>query len=162
MLLLIVFGLTVAPANASLYDARGVGALVAATPQITAASKRDSEGRTTYSVQGAQVGGFIVPDMVDDGYLADGHEVLIVPLASGGSGGVFTTLLWTRTGNAWRFVGYIPSNGHLNVHIEQGALHVITPVYATGEPNCCPSKHHYVRYTLSGIHLKQLEEFTAP
>ena len=122
----------------------------------------DSGGRPEYQVAGAQMGGFVSPELVDDGFLANGQEVLIVPLLSGGSGGVFTTLLWTRTANggAWKFVAPLQSGaGHLAVYIVSGKLNVITPIYVGNDPNCCPSNHHHEIDTIQGTKLRVLERF---
>src|SRR6266852_2629019 len=53
--------------------------------------------------------GWFDPSLVTDGFLADGQRVMIVPIDSGGSGGVFTALLFTRIGGMTRFVGNLPS-----------------------------------------------------
>ncbi len=153
-----------APAWAGLYETKNVAALIASTPQIKPAvpAVPNYNGFKSVDVRGANVGGFVIPASIDDGFLATGQEVLIVPLNSGGSGGVFTTLLWTKQSGVWKFVGYIPStNGHLSVYIEAGQLNVVVPVYGTGEPNCCPSKHRYTTYTLNGIRMKQVYDETA-
>src|SRR5260370_9485019 len=49
--------------------------------------------------------GWVDPSLVTDRFLADGQRVMIVPIDSGGSGGVFTALLFTRIGGMTRFVG---------------------------------------------------------
>jgi hypothetical protein len=112
-----------------------------------------------YAIEGTDVQGYLDEDLLDYGYLANGEDVLIVPLESGGSGGVFDTLLFTSLGSAPRFVGYLPSaSGHLDVHIAQGRLIARTPVYRTNDPNCCPSAHHVTSYTLENGQLKKVEE----
>lgn len=158
---LVMCFLAAAPALANLYDSRGVAALVVATPQINRMNPQPPGSRVYYEIQNA-TGGYIDPDRIDDGYLASGQEVLIVPLSSGGSGGVFSTLMWTKIGGVWKFVGYIPSgNGRLGIYIESGRLSVETPVYGPGEPNCCPSKHHHILYTLDGVRLRKIDEYTS-
>jgi hypothetical protein len=105
----------------------------------------------------------VLPDYVSNGFLRDGREVLIIPLSSGGSGGVFATLLYTRKNEArFRFVGYVPSaTGRMGVSVTSGELLVVTPISLPNEPNCCPSKHLYERYTLDGIRLRKLRSYTA-
>ena len=108
-------------------------------------------------VAGTDVSGWIA-DTVGHGFLANDQEVMIVPLVSGGSGGVFTTLLFTRLGGRVQFVGIIPSpSGHLDVSLSEGRLLVRTPVYKAGDANCCPSAIHYERDTLRGTKLVKLE-----
>jgi hypothetical protein len=159
------FALAALPALAGSYAQQHVAGVLASTPQIEHKQPAGSDGKNAfYVVRGTQASGFAIPSLVDDGYLTNGQEVLIVPLDSGGSGGVFATLLYTRVlGKTWQYVGYLPSqNGHLNVHIEQGTLVAVTPIYASGDPNCCPSKQHHVRYSLVGTKLKQIASFSFP
>lgn len=150
----------VAPAQ-SLYSLRNVDRLLRTTRGIsTMPAQPDSNGRPEFQVKGAEGAGFVMPELVDDGFLANGQEVLIVPLVSGGSGGIFTTLLWTRVGNAWNFVGPLQSGaGHLAVYIVSGKLNVVTPIYKANDPNCCPSAHHREIETLQGTKLRTLERF---
>ena len=111
-------------------------------------------------VSGTEASGWIVPAVVGHGFLANDQEVMIVPLESGGSGGVFTTLLFTRVGGRVQFVGIIPSpSGHLDVSLSEGALLVRTPVYKSHDPNCCPSMIHYERDTLRGTKLVKLGSY---
>jgi hypothetical protein len=81
-------------------------------------------------------------------------RVMMVPIVSGGSGGVFTALLFTQIGGTTRFVGTLPSPaGHLGVSLEAGRILIRTPVYGAGDANCCPSAQHYERATLRGTRL---------
>jgi|GEM_PF-5024876 len=163
-LLLVAFLLFVATPTVAgnLHGAQNVSSLMHSTPQISEQRPSPASGRKLYTVKGTDAGGFVLVDSVDDGYLANGQEVLIVPLDSGGSAGVFTTLLWTKRGGLWRFVGHLSSvRGHLDVHIQQGALNAIAPLYGTNDPNCCPSKHNRTIYTLSGTQLKKIHQFTS-
>lgn len=160
-LLLTAVAFGTAPAQ-SLYSMRNVPQLLRSTRGITQTPPMpDSDGRPEYQVAGAQLGGFVSPEFVDDGFLANGQEVLIVPLLSGGSGGVFTTLLWTRAGaGAWKFAGPLQSGaGHLAVYIVGGKINVVTPIYKGNDPNCCPSNHHREIVTLQGTKLRVLEQF---
>jgi hypothetical protein len=159
------FAVAALPALAGSYAQQHVASVLANTPQIEHKQPAGSDAKNAfYEVKGTQASGFAIPALIDDGFLTNGQEVLIVPLDSGGSGGVFATLLYTRAlGKPWQYVGYVPSpNGHLNVHIEQGTLVSITPIYASGDPNCCPSKQHHVRYSLVGTKLKQVGSFSFP
>ncbi|MDP9105104.1 MAG: hypothetical protein M3N49_04135 [Candidatus Eremiobacteraeota bacterium] len=121
------------------------------------------DGQSEYvRVAGTDVSGWVVPGAVGHGFLANDQEVMIVPLVSGGSGGVFTTLLFTRSGGRVQFVGIIPSrNGHLDVSLSDGRLLVRTPVYKPSDPNCCPSAIHYERDTLRGTKLVKLGSYDA-
>jgi hypothetical protein len=97
--------------------------------------------------------GWVTPDDVTDGFLADGQRVMAVPINSGGSGGVFMALLFTQIGGTTRFVGTIPSpDGHLSVSVNGGHLVIQTPIPGGGA-NCCPWALHFERATLHGIRL---------
>lgn len=110
-------------------------------------------------VKGTHVYGYINRSIVDNGTLSNGQEVLVVPIVSGGSGGVFDTLLYTEFAGKTRFVGYIPSvSGHLDVHVSEGRLLVVTPVYGQGDAQCCPHAHHTVEYTLRGVRLVMISD----
>jgi hypothetical protein len=98
--------------------------------------------------------GWVDPSLVTDGFLANGQRVMIVPVDSGGSGSVFTALLFTQIGGTTRFVGTLPSPaGHLGVSLESGRIVIRTPVYGASDPNCCPSALHYERAILRGTRL---------
>jgi hypothetical protein len=113
-----------------------------------------------YKLRGTDAQGYVAYDTLDYGYLANGSDVLIVPLESGGSGGVFSTLLFTAARSRPAFVGVLSSPaGHLDVHLQTGKIVVRTPIYGVNDPNCCPSAHKLVRYTLVGGKLKKLDEF---
>jgi hypothetical protein len=144
----------------TLYAERNVKALLQTTPALVSAAPAGGSRQRQVRVLGTATSGFVKSDAVDDGFLSTAQEVLILPLDSGGSGGVFTTLLWTRIARAWKFVGYLPSKaGHLSVYLQRGRLNVVTPIYASGDPNCCPSKHHHEIDTLQATRLIRLAQF---
>jgi len=62
------------------------------------------KGPRYVSVKGMRGSGWLDPDLITDGYLANGQRVMIVPIDSGGTGGVFNALLFTQIGGATRFV----------------------------------------------------------
>ena len=94
------------------------------------------------------------------GFLHDGQDLLIVPLGSGGSGGVFVDLLFTSVMSKPYFIGVVPSEpGHLQVSIADGQILVETPVYKATDPNCCPSAKHFIRYNLKRHALVKIDEF---
>lgn len=132
--------------------------IIEGTPQIERVKDPLPTSRFRYiRVRGTQAAGYVVPRLVERGRLRNGQEVLIVPLPSGGSGGVFYALLYTRLGSALRFVGYIPArSGHLQLSIRNGELVATTPVYGAMDPNCCPSRHRSEFYTLRGLHLQPI------
>lgn len=140
-----------------------VDAWLASSPQIVRTTERVmGETRERVEVSGAN-GGYVFPGEARRGVLAEGQPVMIVLLPSGGSGGVFTTLLFTQRSGRTRFVGYVPSaGGHLDVTLDHGTLLIRTPVYGPGDANCCPSKLHYERATLRGLRLVTLKTWDGP
>lgn len=141
---------------------KNVYALLSSTPQLSFPSQRcwTDVKLPCVAVKKTDVYGYINRSIVDNGTLSNGQEVLIVPILSGGTGGVFATLLFTRYAGKTRFVGYIPSpSGHLGVHVSEGRLYVVTPVYAVGDAQCCPHAHHTADYTLRGIRLVLVEDY---
>lgn len=135
------------------------------TPRIQLTKGRLPSGTlaTVATVKGTHVGGFVSwPQGALDARLASGQEVMVLPLASGGSGGIFYALLFTRIHGAITFVGYLHSNGHLFVYLSQGTLHIVRPVYALNDAQCCPSKHDYQIGTLHGTRVVVLKHWIAP
>lgn len=102
------------------------------------------------------VGGAIDPEFASIGRLAGGTQVMAVPLFSGGSGGIFTQILFAQTDDSSRpfYLGSIDSGGHLAVNITYHGIVAISPVYGPNDPNCCPSKYERRVYDVSGRTLK--------
>jgi hypothetical protein len=125
-----------------------------ATPQLQRSRPEEQTPDSRYyKVIGTDVQGHINPEIDDYGFLKTGEDLLIVPLPSGGSGGVFDALLFTNVkSHTPRFIGYVPSpNGHLDTYISQGQLVVSTPNYGQGDSSCCPSRRTITTYSISGI-----------
>ena len=134
-----------------------------ATPQLKRNTKVAALGAWRYyDVRDTNAAGYVNPELETYGYLASGADVLIVPLISGGSGGVFYTLLYTRLRSKPTFIGYVPSKtGHLDVSIHEGKLLVTTPIYRGNDANCCHSAKHDMTYALDGISLRLLSKRTS-
>jgi hypothetical protein len=105
------------------------------------------------------IGGYLVPEGAHSGTLRDGTYVLAVPLDSGGSGGVFTQILFAgRSAKALAYIGYIDSAGHLSVSVEDGVIVAQLPYYGDDSPNCCPKKYVVRTYAVRGGALIKLSE----
>ncbi len=155
---LMEIGAAAAP-PASTYSRLNVAHVLATTPQIKRARPPATLPFAYYRLKGTDVSGFVIPNLIGDGYLSNHQEVLVVPLDSGGSGGVYHVLLWTRVAGAtWRFAGQITSpDGRLDVSINEGELLAVLPKRAPSDADCCPSGHNDVRYTLDGTALRKIE-----
>ena len=147
-------------------SAQAIVALVKASPQLRIdetvfASAYDAQTHPYIvipSAPGGTVGGYLVPEGAHGGALSDGTVVIAVPLDSGGSGGVFTQVLFAQTGGAFAYAGYIDSAGHLDVEIRNGVVVATMPYYGDNSPNCCPSKRIVQTYTIRGGTLVKLSE----
>jgi hypothetical protein len=149
---------TVRAASADIVPIQRLITIVNANPPLSTGS---NSGRWWVSVaKGADAVGYLDTTIVDYGYTRDGLGVLIVPLPSGGSGGVFTTLLFTGTGRVPHYVGKLDSQGHLDVFLDQGLINARVPVYGPNDPQCCPSGHKNTRYRIEGTKLIKIDDFT--
>ncbi|MBV9104073.1 MAG: hypothetical protein JO060_10820 [Candidatus Eremiobacteraeota bacterium] len=146
----------VAAAAALPPTAPGILALVKATKQLEIDSSIPRGARDRWSpwVRVAHAregtnGGYLAAAYAERGTLSDGTHVLAVPLDSGGSGGVFTQILFAAPPHAGaRYVGYVSSGGHVGVRIAGGSIVVQFPDYAVNDPQCCPSHYRHQRYTI--------------
>jgi hypothetical protein len=153
---------TQAPATAGVIPDDLLFKILDETPKLER-SPSDEPKTRSYKVIGTDVRGYINPDIDDYGFLKNGQDLLIVPFASGGSGGVFDALLFTgvKTDKP-RFIGYVPSpNGHLEIGISEGRLIVSTPNYGPGDSSCCPSSRDIITYAIDGITMTKLSSRTA-
>jgi hypothetical protein len=110
-------------------------------------------------VRGTDVAGYLVPEYVTHGFVSNGQEVLVIPIASGGSMGVNSALVFTPYSGRRRFVGYIPGpQGHLSISITEGSIETSSPIYLQGDANCCPSRSRVTTFRLTGIRLTRVSE----
>jgi hypothetical protein len=155
----------VAPAFAMTTDSATIVALVRATPALSIDATVPSEGwnpKTHPYVRlksaETQPGGFIDADRASIGLIEAGTQVMAVPLESGGSGGVFTQIVFAQGISDAKpyYAGAIFSGGHLNVNVTYHGIVAIYPDYGPHDANCCPSKYAIETYTLAGGRLKLL------
>ena len=137
-------------------------AWLASTDRVKTAPAPNGSSLPYVLVPGSPARGFLAVDEVDHGFLKTDQELVIVPLASGGSAGNVDALLFTRVNGARRFIGYLPGpDGQLEAFIKRGELNVVMPIYTSSDPNCCPSQHRYQTYALSGITLRKRTDYVA-
>jgi hypothetical protein len=164
----LALGCATSTAHAMTTDAATIVSLVKASPQLTIDTSIPPPGnadpKTSPYVRLArderEVGGFPDANFASIGRLSDGTQVMAVPLFSGGSGGVFTQLIFVQAtdGTTPFLAGYIASGGHLAVNITYHGIVAISPVYGPNEPNCCPSKYETRTYMLKGRTLQQISD----
>jgi hypothetical protein len=152
-------------------DSATIIALVKASPQLAIDPSVPAPGEWSKKthpyvrVVGAPegtVGGSIDPDFAAIGIMAGGAQVMAIPLESGGSGGVFSQLIFVRPEEDAKpfYAGYITSGGHLAVNVTYHGIVAVSPHYGPNDPNCCPSKYDTTTYAIVGGKLKALSTRT--
>ncbi len=139
-------------ASAMTTSASEIRQLIRQTPQLTV----NDYG---VGIKGQDfAGGKPLADFASIGRLSDGTQVMAVPLESGGSGGVFSQLVFAQGIEDARpyFVGYISSGGHLAVNVTYHGIVAIFPDYGPNDPNCCPRKYATQTYTVVQKKLRRL------
>jgi hypothetical protein len=162
---LAVFG-----ASAMTTDSAGIVALIKATPELQidtsvpeiAGWNAKTHPYVRVKSEGEGVGGFIDPDFAAVGTLAGGMRALSVPLESGGSGGVFTQIVFAQNDVDSKpyFAGTIQSGGHLAVNVTYNGIVAILPKYGPNDPNCCPSHYAIQTFLIVNKKLKLSSEKT--
>jgi hypothetical protein len=148
---------TALPARATILTQANLEALVKISPQLAI---KPIGGRPYVSVKGdGDALGYLDAAALDYGYQIDKTDVLIVPLVSGGSGGVFTTLIFSTISRQPSYVGKIDSHGHLDVHLSHGVIDAVTPTYGPNDPQARPSGHHTDRYAVHAGKLVKVDGF---
>jgi hypothetical protein len=107
-------------------------------------------------------GGNIDFESASIGRLADGTQVMSIPLQSGGSGGVFTQIVFAQAFSETkpRYVGEIISGGHLAVNVTYHGIVAISPLYGPNDTNCCPTHFKTRTYTVVDRKLKLVSQKT--
>jgi hypothetical protein len=146
-------------------------ALVEGSPQLRIddtlfSSTSDAKTHPYVNIRNAPegtIGGYLVPEGAHAGALSDGTYVVAVPLDSGGSGGIFTQIVFARkAASTLAFAGYIQSAGHLGVEIDGGVIVATMPYYGDDSQNCCPKKYVVQTYTVRDGRLEKLSERFEP
>lgn len=84
----------------------------------------------------------------------DGVEEAVVPVSSGGEGGDIAVFVYGYTsGILGELLLVLPEDQTLVAAVEAGVLSVSDPVYAEGDPLCCPSQLNVKTYSWDGSQL---------
>jgi hypothetical protein len=146
------------PAAAMTTDAQSIVRLIGSTRalvidrSVPAPGGADPRTHPYVRVAGEQgfATGSVDAEFASIGRLAEGTQVMAVPLESGGSGGVFTQLIFAEAiDGAPYYAGYITSGGHLAVNVTYHGIVAISPHYGANDPNCCPSRYDRRTYTIA-------------
>jgi hypothetical protein len=93
----------------------------------------------------------------------NGVEEAVVPVSSGGEGGDIAVFVFGyETRGLQELLRVIPENRSLSASIVDGALTVTQPVFAAGDPLCCPSQVRKTTYGWDGNHLVAADETVEP
>lgn len=109
------------------------------------------------------VGGYLDAEYAHQGKLADGRLALAIPLDSGGSGGVFTQIVFAgKSASQLSYAGYVTSGGHADVEIKDGRIVARIPEYGRSDPNCCPSRFLEMTYDVVDGRLHETSHVSVP
>ncbi len=135
---------TTAPLLAMTTSASEIWQLIRQTPQLSVSSGDVGMKGEDFA------GGKPLADFASIGRMNDGTQVMAVPLESGGSGGVFSQLIFAQGIDDARpyFAGSISSGGHLAVNVTYHGIVAVFPQYGPNDPNCCPKKYATQTYTI--------------
>lgn len=93
----------------------------------------------------------------------DGVEEAVVPVASGGEGSAIAVFVFGYgPGGLEELLRVIPESGSVKENIVEGALTTMEPVFASGDPLCCPSELRTITYRWDGSRLVVADERTEP
>ena len=89
---------------------------------VTAPAYADLRGPETIPIVGPDVWGLVDGKQITEGCLRGGVPVVIVPVISGGSGGVFRTLIYVASRRGPGFLTTLSGGGNMRVTVEDGLL----------------------------------------
>lgn len=93
----------------------------------------------------------------------DGVEDAVVPVGSGGEGGDIAAFAYTATGRGIEeALRVLPQSGRVRVSVEGADVIAEEPVYAAGDPLCCPSELQRTTYRWDGSALALAGQETVP
>jgi hypothetical protein len=163
---------TTASAKGDRISAQAAVALVETSPQlkidrsVPAMDAFPAKTHPYVTIAGAPegtVGGYLDAEDAHQGRLADGEVALAIPLDSGGSGGVFTQIVFVgKSPSQLSYAGYVTSGGHADVEIKGGTLVARIPEYGRDDANCCPSRFLVTTYAVVEGKLHETSHVTVP
>jgi hypothetical protein len=152
-------------------DARTATVTVAATPGDVASPTpapdiRQEDLPEQLGLQDflAGAGGEVDADRITYGDLtSNGVEEAVVSVSSGGEGGDIAVFVYGYgAGGLEELLRVIPENRSLSASVVDGALTVTEPVFAAGDPLCCPSEIRTTTYGWDGSNLTVTHQTTEP
>jgi hypothetical protein len=111
----------------------------------------------------ASSGGKVATDLITYVDLTeDGVDDAVVPISSGGEGGDIAVFVFGYgAGGLKELLRVIPESG-LKDNVVDGKLAITEPVFAPGDPRCCPSQLRTITYRWDGTQLIVADERTEP
>jgi len=105
-------------------------------------------------------------DMARTGYAdltEDGVDDAVVPVSSGGEGGDIAVFVFGyQDGELTELLRVMPEDSSLHAETVDGALTITEPVFAEGDPLCCPSQLRRTTYRWDGSELSLADDETVP
>jgi hypothetical protein len=102
-------------------------------------------------------GAIIYADLTEDAV-----NDAVVPISSGGEGGDIAVFVFGYgAGGLKELLRVIPESG-LKDNVVDGKLAITEPVFAPGDPRCCPSQLRTITYRWDGTQLIVADERTEP
>lgn len=93
----------------------------------------------------------------------DAIDDAIVPISSGGEGGDIAVFVFGYQDGALTELLHVnASDSSLVADTQDGALRITEPVYAEGDPLCCPSQLRRTTYLWDGARLSQVSDELVP
>ena len=93
----------------------------------------------------------------------DAIDDAIVPVSSGGEGGDIAVFVYGYQDGALTELLHVnASDSSLVADTLDGTLRITEPVYAEGDPLCCPSQLHRTTYVWDGAQLSQASDEVVP
>jgi len=93
----------------------------------------------------------------------DGEEEAVIPIGSGGESGDIAVFVYGyQDGQLAELLRVLPEGSTMSVETGEGALTIVQPVYAEGDPLCCPSQLRRTTYEWDGTVLAVASDETVP
>lgn len=94
---------------------------------------------------------------------ADEEEEAVIPISSGGESGDIAAFVYGYQGEQLtELLRVMPDERSLSVETGEGVLTIVQPIFAEGDPLCCPSQLRRTTYRWDGSALTVAEDETVP
>jgi len=110
------------------------------------------------STSGGAIDAIVYLDLTEDG-----AEEAVLPISSGGEGGDIAVFVYGyQDGRLTELLRVLPDDNSLRAETADGTLTIVQPVFAEGDPLCCPSELRRTVYQWDGTELSVASDETVP